>query len=40
MGQVLGKVAVPVEEEKVKEPEGPNFPDYILDSNAVVSPWS
>ncbi|KAG8160003.1 hypothetical protein KVR01_010640 [Diaporthe batatas] len=35
MGQVLGKVAVPVQEEKVKEPEGPNFPDYMLDSNAV-----
>lgn len=37
MGQVMGKVAV--EEEKANEPEGPSFPDYMLDSNAVVSPW-
>lgn len=24
---------------KEPKPEAPNFPDYMLDSNAVVSPW-
>lgn len=39
MGQVLGKVAVVDEKpkEKPQEPKGPSFPDYMLDSNAVVS---
>lgn len=44
MGQVMGKVAVADEkpkekpQEQPKEPKGPSFPDYMLDSNAVVSP--
>jgi hypothetical protein len=38
MGQMMGKVTV--EDDKAKDPEGPSFPDYMLDSNAVVSPQS